>query len=78
MNITFTEDQLILFIYGEADNTVSNEINEALLTDNSLQKKYKELLLIINQLAKTSFHPHDTSVSIIMEESALSQREEIY
>jgi len=78
MSITFTEDDLILFIYNEATDQVSNDIKSALLTDKALQEKHKFLVATINRLDNSHFNPHDTSLKIIMEESALSQREEIY
>ena len=77
MTNTFTEDHLILFIYGEAGQTLEAEIKTALLTDKSLQEKHQSMLAVIDQLENGRFQPHDTSVKIIMEESALSQREEI-
>ena len=78
MTNTFTEDNLILFIYGEAGPILEAQIKTALLTDKDLQEKHQNLLAVINELESVRFSPHDTSVKIIMEESALSQREEIY
>lgn len=78
MSITFTEDDLILFIYGEANQALEAEIKTALLTDKALQEQHRSLLAVINELDSAKFQPHDTSLKIIMEESALSQRETIY
>ena len=78
MSITFTEDDLILFIYGEADRALESEIKTALLTDKALQEKHRSLLMVINQLDEAEFNPHNTTLKIIMEESALQQREKIF
>ncbi len=78
MTNTFTEEHLILFIYGEAGELLEAEIKSALLSDRDLQEKHQSLLSMMAQLDSAKFQPHDTSLKIIMEESALSQREEIY
>lgn len=78
MSITFTEDDLILFIYGEANDDLDAEIKSALITDKNLQDVHRSLLSVINQLKPERFEPNDTSVKIIMEESALSHREKIF
>lgn len=78
MSITFTEDDLILFIYGEANDDLDAEIKSALITDKNLQDLHRSLLSVIYQLKTERFEPNDTSVKIIMEESALSHREKIF
>jgi hypothetical protein len=78
MSITFSEDDLILFIYGEANDALDAEIKSALITDKNLQDLHRSLLSVINQLKTERFEPNDTSVKIIMEVSALSQREKIF
>lgn len=78
MSITFTEDDLILFIYGEANDVLDAEIKSALITDKNLQDLHRSLLSVIYQLKTERFEPNDTSVKIIMEESALSHREKIF
>ena len=75
---TFTEDNLILFIYGEAGPILEAQIKTALFKDKDLQDKHQNLIGVIEQLESARFGPNNTSVKIIMEESALSQREEIY
>ena len=78
MSITFSEDDLILFIYGEANDALDAEIKSALITDKNLQDLHRSLLSVINQLKTERFEPNDTSVKFIMEVSALSQREKIF
>ncbi len=77
MNTTFTENELILFIYGEANMFLESEIKIALCKDDELRKKHKALLSAIHLLKSENFEPHDTSLKIIMEESAAWYREEI-
>ena len=75
MNTTFTENDLILFIYGEANSFLDAEIRIALSEDDELRKKHLDLLSTIKLVDGENFEPHDTSLKIIMEESALSHRE---
>ena len=78
MSITFTENDLILFIYGEANPILKSKINSALLSDRKLQEQFTALLQMVNRLEVVNFQPHDTSLKIIMEESALTQSEQLY
>jgi hypothetical protein len=77
MNNTITEENLILFIYNEADEILKARINSALFTDNSLREKFRLIKSSINNLEADWFSPDDTSVKIILEASALTQGEEI-
>ena len=78
MNNTFNENDLLLFIYGEANPDLALKIKDALLSNKDLQKKHQNLLSITKQLDGVSFQPNETSLKIIMEQSALQQREEIF
>ena len=40
---TFTQNDLIRYIYDETSNAESTEIQQALLCDGSLQEEYKSL-----------------------------------
>jgi hypothetical protein len=77
MNSTFSEEEILLFIYGEADEKLKTNLSSALLNDSQLRNQYDSLFATIFKLENVAFEPHDTSLKIIMEESALSQREEI-
>ncbi len=77
MNSTFSEEEILLFIYGEADEKLKTNLSSALLNDSQLRNQYDSLFSTIFKLENVAFEPHDTSLKIIMEESALSQREEI-
>lgn len=78
MNNTITEENLILFIYGELDEFKSEQIKASLLVDIDLQEKHKQLLSVVRELDNHSFNPHETTMKIILEESALSHWEKIY
>ena len=43
MTKTFTQNDLIRYIYNETSNAESTEIQQALLCDGSLQEEYKSL-----------------------------------
>jgi len=43
MTKTFTQNDLIRYIYDETSNAESTEIQQALLCDGSLQEEYKSL-----------------------------------
>jgi hypothetical protein len=77
MNNTITEENLILFIYGELGEFESDQIKSSLLVDIALQEKHKQLLSVVRELDTQCFEPHDTSLKIILEESALSHWEKI-
>jgi len=78
MNNTITEENLILFIYGEADESLEAQVKSALMTDTFLREKHLALIATMRQIEPFPYQPDDTSVKIILEESALSHREEIY
>ena len=47
---TFTQNDLIRFIYNETSPGENKEIRKALLVDQTLQEKYKELKACIREL----------------------------
>ena len=47
---TFTQNDLIRFIYNETSPGENKEIRKALLVDQALQEKYKELKACIREL----------------------------
>ena len=50
MTKTFTQNDLIRYIYDETSNTESSEIQQALLCNGSLQEEYKSLSGVISML----------------------------
>lgn len=66
MTQTFTQDDLIRYLYHETTEKENLEINKALLCDSELQKQYKELILVKTQLDATHIEPSETSVNNIL------------
>ncbi len=57
MTKTFTQNDLIRYIYDETSNAESSEIQQALLCDGSLQEEYKNLsgvTSMLDELLETS------------------------
>ena len=50
MTKTFTQNDLIRYIYDETSNAESSEIQRALLCDGSLQEEYKNLSGVASML----------------------------
>jgi hypothetical protein len=50
MTRTFTQNDLIRYIYDETSNAESSEIQQALLCNGSLQEEYKSLSGVISML----------------------------
>jgi hypothetical protein len=50
MTKTFTQNDLIRYIYDETSNAESSEIQQALLCNGSLQEEYKSLSGVISML----------------------------
>jgi hypothetical protein len=50
MTKTFTQNDLIRFIYDETSSLESSEIQQALLCDDSLQEEYKSLSGVVSML----------------------------
>ena len=57
MTKTFTQNDLIRYIYDETSNTEASEIQLALLCDDSLQEEYKSLngvIIMLDELLGSS------------------------
>ena len=50
MTKTFTQNDLIRYIYDETSNAESSEIQQALLCNGSLQDEYKSLSGVVSML----------------------------
>lgn len=50
MTRTFTQNDLIRYIYDETSNEESSELQQALLCDGSLQEEYKSLSSVKSML----------------------------
>ncbi|MBL3657811.1 hypothetical protein [Fulvivirga sediminis] len=63
---TFTQDDIIRFIYSEMSAAEIDEMKQAMLCDAELEEQYKELLAITNFLDNSVSNPSDTVVSNII------------
>jgi hypothetical protein len=66
MTKTFTQNDLIRFIYRETSEEETREINKALLCDSELQAQYKELNATHKQLNQTKLEPSAASIQNIL------------
>lgn len=69
---TFTQLDLIRFIYNEATPGQHREIELALLCNNELMEAYKSLKLTVNALAEVSYNPSNSTVEKILKFSKSS------
>lgn len=69
MTQTFTENDLIRFIYNETSEEESRLITEALWEDSQLRTEYGELSLLHKTLDGAMKSPRKTSIDRIMEYS---------
>jgi uncharacterized coiled-coil DUF342 family protein len=63
---TFTQNDLIRFLYHETSEEETKEINKALLCESELQKQYKELSTMRKELDALRLEPSATSVQNIL------------
>lgn len=66
MTKTFTQDDLIRYIYGETYGKEKKELEKALVCDAELQEAYKELAAIKNQLDYSMKEPSERVVDNIL------------
>jgi hypothetical protein len=77
MNLIFTQEHIILYIYGELDAPTSSQLEKELLTNVALRDYYEQQVQLFKQLDACYEEPNDTSVKIIIEESLSSNLETI-
>ena len=63
---TFTQLDLIRFIYNEISTEQHREIELALLCDNELMEEYKSLKSTINTLTEVSYDPSNSTIDTIL------------
>ncbi|KXK23805.1 MAG: hypothetical protein UZ12_BCD005002447 [Bacteroidetes bacterium OLB12] len=66
MTKTFTQNDLIRFIYRETSEEETKEINKALLCDSTLQAQYNELNAAYKQLNQAKLEPSAASIQNIL------------
>ncbi len=66
MTKTFTQNDLIRFIYRETSEEETREINKALLCDSTLQAQYTELNDAYKQVDRAKLEPSAASIQNIL------------
>ncbi|MEQ8414776.1 MAG: hypothetical protein RIF36_27120 [Imperialibacter sp.] len=69
MTKTFTENDLIRYVYGETSEIENNEIESALLCDSEVQEQFAQLLEITQQLSGVNYFPSENSVKNILDKA---------
>jgi len=67
MTKTFTEDDLIRFIYGETLEKENILIKEELVTNFRLREKYIEMISLLNDLDRVQRAPSNVVIQNIMD-----------
>ena len=63
---TFTQDDLVRYIYQETTAEESVEIEMALIFDEALAEKYNGLMKTVNLLTEVKVKPSDQSIDKIL------------
>jgi hypothetical protein len=63
---TFTQNDLIRFLYHETSEQEEREINKALICDSVLQTQYKELRASMNALNDAQMQPSSATILSIL------------
>ena len=66
MTKTFTQDDLIRYIYDEMSEDESSELRKALIVDSGLQEQLKELAAVKNHLDHSLKQPSNRAVQNIL------------
>ncbi len=67
MTKTFTENDLVRYVYGETDEVENIEIESALLCDSEVQEQYIQLSEVKARLNVAEYSPSDFCVKSILE-----------
>lgn len=63
---TFTQDDVIRYVYHETSESETLEIEQALLCDAKLQEAYKEITGVVNQLDQKMRTPSQLAINNIL------------
>ena len=63
---TFTQNDLIRYIYHETSEEETKEIDKALICDSELQLQFKELMAVKRQMDDSTMQPSATVVANIL------------
>jgi len=75
MEKTYTQNQIIRFIYKDAAPLEQMEIEHAIQDDSTLWKEYKNLMKAFKRLPKVSFIPSTSVISELMMYSSITALE---
>lgn len=71
---TFTQDDLVRFVYNETSAEESMKIKKAILENLDLAKAYQGMLTAKEELEQGKLNPSDSSINIIMKHSRSTAR----
>lgn len=74
---TFTENDLVRFLYGELTNKEQEELEHALVTDDDLQCRLNDLQSVIKDLDQVALSPSKSAVDKILNFSKGYHRESV-
>jgi len=64
---TFTQDDVVRYLYNETSELEGKEIAKALICDAELQEMFKKLSILKAQLERGMVNPSDKTVDKIMD-----------
>lgn len=73
---TFTENDLMRYLYKETSEKENSEISKALISDSELRAQYQDLLAVKKQLDGVQLEPSSSTVLNILSH-ARSQEEKL-
>ena len=73
---TFTQTDLIRYLYREITEEEKNEIDRALLRDGNLRSMYNQVCAALKELDEAALQPSDSTVMNILSYSRALQTEE--
>ena len=72
MTKTFTQDDIIRYIYGETTEQENQSIQALLATDTDFQEKYQHFLAVVSEMDSLSEAPPDRVIKKIIASSRSS------
>ena len=66
MTKTFTHDDVIRYLYNETSEEEKKEIEQALICDNVLLDKHKELSGVVRKIEEAQVEPSEKTVESIL------------
>lgn len=74
---TFTENDLVRFLYDELNTTERAALENALVTDPQLHAELEELKAVQKDLGKVSFSPSKNAIDKILEYSRAYHKQSV-